>query len=58
MEDLVVEGDGQSGGGGPLAVGPPVDEFGLLDGEGDVEFCGSSGHVQEEALQTAYVGSV
>ena len=58
MEDLVIEGDRREGGGGPFATGPPVDEFGFWDRERDVEFRGSTGYVQEEALQAAYVGPV
>ena len=58
VEDLVVEGDGRRGGGGPFTVGPPVDEFGFWDREGDVELRGLSGYVQVEVLQTAYVGPV
>ena len=58
VEDLVVEGDGRGGGGRPFTVGLPVDEFGLWDREGDVVLRGSSGYVQEEVLQTAYVGPV
>ena len=44
-EHLVVEGDGCREGGGPLTAGPPVDEFGFWDREGDVELLGSSGYV-------------
>ena len=58
VEHLVVEGDGRGGGGGPFTVGPPVDEFSFRDREGDVELSGPPGYVQEEVLQTAYVGSV
>ena len=58
MKDLVVEGDGGAGGGGPFTMGPPVDEFGLWDREGDVEFRGPLAYDAEEALQTAYVGPV
>ena len=47
VEDLVVEGDGGEGGGGPLAVGPPIDEFGFRDREGDVKLRSLPGNVQE-----------
>ena len=58
VEDLVVKGDGRESGGGPFAVGPPVDEFGFRDGEGEVEFRSSPGYDQEKVLQTSYVGPV
>ena len=37
-------------------MGPPVDEFGFWNGEGDLKLCASSGNGREEALQTPYLG--
>ena len=58
MEDLAVEGDGGESGGGPFAVGPPVDELGLRDREKNLKVGGPAGDVQEQVLERSYVGSV
>ena len=57
-EDEAVQCDGCLGGRGPLAGGPPVDEFGFRDREVDFQLGSPLCEGAEEALEAAYIGAV
>jgi len=55
---VTLQFDGGLGAGGPLARGPPVDEFCFGDREGDTYVSALCGYEGEEFLQAAYVSSI
>ena len=57
-EDEAIQRDGCLGGRGPLAGGPPMDEFGFWGRELNLQLVPPPRQGTEEALEAAYVGAV
>ena len=57
-EDEAVQRDGGLGGRGPLAGGPPVNDFRFWDLELDFQLVSPLCESTEEFLEAAYVGAV